>query len=340
MFAFDSLVFSLTASQSFVLMTTGHDELPQSHGLQAVNHTAHEECRKFIEYVNAPPNKRLGYDGCGRQKPYMTDTMLHEYWSKDDRIEEVLRLTGVNSITAAHILENYLRIFSILCYIDRPYYLADFKKRFRTNESLPFTETSMPIAWQGPESDSLREVYHRCIEVQWRFNPHVFDVLDASRPVQVPEPFPKEQILAIDKRKPLTEARADATMWLVSASPSQFVFKEYGSDGENYWRAENKTYDDLLNAHRRLKDQRDDRGVPSVLDYFANYCGSFRHESEGDQKSCVIVLEHITGGTLEDYVLKNAEDLRKDETARRQLWKQLWSNTLRGLELLHDHAKW
>jgi len=111
--------------------------------------------------------REFGTDGNGEATRYVPYGDLRRYWTSE-RIASVLQPCTVPSLMADDIYQRFLRIFSILVFIDRPKYLGVFQKRAINDEYLPISEH---WPYKTDEGNDFQRVLNDFYQNQWTFCP-------------------------------------------------------------------------------------------------------------------------------------------------------------------------
>ncbi|KAH8893665.1 hypothetical protein GQ53DRAFT_840038 [Thozetella sp. PMI_491] len=292
-------------------------------------------CDDFVDYIRRRCRQPFGLDGQGNQKPYVTARMLLQYWHLN-KIESILVANNIQEIVAERITKDYIRIFSILCYIRQPARLKDLMIFHPSDRFLPVK--TIPGPWIS--SESLLGLYKQLYETQWRFVPHFFDSNWEHLTVDIPQ----EEILPIEKLATISSNDYTAVYRVLihedchQLTSGDVVFKEFLFDpiiGFNMAQNEINTYVGLLEHTSEIEDGRELAIEPSTFDYVAQYFGSFARVTGDEQSdSKVIILEYAKGGTLLSYINKGNTS-SQSEPYQRHLWRQLGYHTSQGLNAIH-----
>ncbi|KAF4981161.1 hypothetical protein FZEAL_2995 [Fusarium zealandicum] len=269
----------------------------------------------FREYLQRL--RTSGVNGYGKEAPYVPHSSLKEYWT-EKRIQEILdSCNPFIPASASQILTKFLRIFSLLVYLDRPGDISLFTRKNIDDSQLPLAD--LPTSWP-------HELITKISESQWRFCPLEF----TSDHIHKRE-LPAQQVLPITYETPLRvegQGPDAARIWKVQIHTScnnivpanePVVFKIYeGGGSKELYNAEADVYALLSRKHE---------------DSITKFYGSFSFE---ETQKRIIILEYASGGSLHDFFERNQPPVVPEDLEL--LWNRLLE-LLDGLHILHNLDK-
>ncbi|KAK3367594.1 hypothetical protein B0H63DRAFT_515424 [Podospora didyma] len=250
---------------------------------------------EFRDYVK----KYITNHGChgetllgGKDKvEFVPRLALAEFWTRD-RVVDVL-CSGQQRIRGdiQEILDDYLVIFSVLVWIERPESINIFMSVEGSLDDTKLPISFTPIQWtHDPENKATLEVFQKS---QWRFCPLT---LDRRRYKSTLNPF---HILPITNKK-LFDDDADEdvddvlvyeAMWHPSclgvSNSTKVILKVYHHRDKEVIA----TLANEVDVYSLLQDD--------AFEHIIRYFGSFEQQGKS-----TIVLEHAQGGNLVDFMAK------------------------------------
>jgi len=124
----------------------------------------------FIDFITR--SKQSGLDGDGLKAYFVASVDLAAYWSRQN-IESVVHGLGQPIRVPVDVIEaRYLRVFSLLVYVERASLLEEFACRNLSDGLFPLCR--FPPTW--PDDSPLhRDLYELIREHQWMFFPLVIN---------------------------------------------------------------------------------------------------------------------------------------------------------------------
>ncbi|KAH6639930.1 kinase-like domain-containing protein [Truncatella angustata] len=274
----------------------------------------HYECQDFIHYVNR--NQSIGYDGTAQPRKYISLARLREYWD-ERKIEAVLGHYQIQ-VNIKTISEFYLRVFSTLVYIDYAAWLEDFTAEQLHDQKLPCD--TIPPHWL--EIPHANDKWNKFNKYQWVFFPFTFNpnlLLNTRLDPQIILPLEQTQLLVDGNTASVHKIK---------------VHPEYNELHKKYQGNEHDTFvlKTFLGEHNHRLFEAEKRALVSLQnipsEHIVTFHGSFQ---QGDRRS--LILEHVAGGTLQDYLEQTSPPTRLEDT--QDFWTSL-SNVLQGLFRVHQ----
>ncbi|KAF2466682.1 kinase-like protein [Lindgomyces ingoldianus] len=258
--------------------------------------------------------KKFGTDGNGEVMRYVPYGDLKHYWSSE-RINSVLQSCTLPTSMVDDIYQRFLRIFSILVFIDRPQYLKVFRRRGINDENLPFSGHWPYRTNEGDDFQlALRDIYQN----QWTFCPIEFgQKIMYKRKLETCQilPFVREQNLG---------AGGFAECYKVRIHSSHSIFQEPVQEEvfavKEFPRATRHNFDAELEALAALSRRPSQHIVQCVGSYVQ---GNKYH----------LVLEYANHGSLKEYLQSSSPPCSALGLQR------FWNNAmglLQGLRQIHN----
>ncbi|KAM7195740.1 hypothetical protein V8F20_007310 [Naviculisporaceae sp. PSN 640] len=280
---------------------------------------------------------RDGEDGPeAHPEQYVPYSLLQGYWTQD-RINQVLLAYAelTQNILAKDISSEFLRIFSILVYIDKGQlstYLDRFEKSKFTDSSLPLTDTNKTsngvILFTNSSVD--KDAFSEFQKQQFKFNHFHFTRMNHLQlDSKMILPFQFERWLARSRHGSTAVALCTVPTSAVMGklnnieNPHKMVVKVYNKDEpafasekSAYTAFENHGTRDNLSPHSSSYDQ-----------YFLRYYGSLVHGSKG-----LLFVEYANQGSLDQFFNNNRPPHTFDELI--SFWES-FNELFVGLHWLH-----
>ncbi|KAI0967762.1 hypothetical protein F4678DRAFT_233953 [Xylaria arbuscula] len=259
-----------------------------------------------------------GVDGKGNEMCYITAPKLREYWSREVVSLVLLKLGLQNDLTFENFSEYYLRIFSILTYINEPEKAARLICRGFDDRILPFERDDQISA-------GMENVFDLFKENQWLFCPLEFDRSRLTRATLNPRiiiPIMSQEILPSlggSEKCVFTRVRI-AKDCSISMPSNSVIFRTYDLRDTYSGASENNDWMYAINAFEALQER-------GGCDHLVEYYGSFSQGTKG-----TIILEAANGIPLNDFFHKEIPPTGAVDGF--QFWKNLFE-LLKGLARIH-----
>ncbi|KAK3367214.1 kinase-like domain-containing protein [Lasiosphaeria ovina] len=329
--------------------STGADDLPPIQS-EALAHFQH-----YIEHLPYP-HDHTGIDGRGDVVKFVCLEVLRNYWTAE-KTHEVLRRNQGTSVSAETVRNEYLQIFSILCYISCPGRISYFTKN-------GYTDASLPFSWMDGHRAALpveAQFWRRFDENKWRFWPMTFNTIIHQKIIEL------DRILPICSIELLSESD-DSTVqkvliypccWKRKATSNEVVFKTLRPHAKDLWTNETSVYNELANAYSSISNPAIPKFAisPNPFDYITEYLGSFTQPLPSDtvvqlpssstgrdtsleidmgpRNNYTIVLEYAPGGSLAEFCKENmAMIMSREPEAELDLWRHMFKIAL-GVGAMH-----
>lgn len=269
--------------------------------------------------------ERVGINGDRTKKAsFVPFHALKAYWSPD-RLEVVLSLLSpAPSIKA--VRDRYLRVFTILVLLDEIELLESFTSYGLEDTHWPRVE---PFP-QWPATTEFAQFFDEFKHHQWKYFPLDLDEDELiDRKLSPNHILPFESVRALQPHILRSSDAASTFLVTVRGPPGDssndrpngsieksFVLKTYDF-GRNGNILGKKAYQDGLEVYSSVK-------FTGHSEYVVNFYGSFQQGETGN-----LLLEYVSGGTLQDYWNRTTCPRRPDDI--HDFWSSM-SGLLRGLE--------
>ncbi|OTA62684.1 kinase-like protein [Hypoxylon sp. EC38] len=259
--------------------------------------------------------KRSGEDGNGQPAEFVSPCDLTTHWSHK-RIKELLKDYRVVGATVDTILCAYIRVFSILVFIDRLDYLPEFMEYGLNDCSLPLTQR--PFGW--PENRQLDQVFEYFQEFQWKFCP-----FEVSRHSLVGQRLDTRHILPINSKKVIRKLRGESEVIRVDFHtdcidelPTTMILKAYTRP--QLYKTEVSAFTMICNSISSEGNLK----LDNIIEFYGHFTQNEKY---------YLLLEWAEQGNLESY-FKNT---RPPESAEDMFlfWKNMFK-LIEGLTLIHN----
>ncbi|KAH8894516.1 hypothetical protein GQ53DRAFT_857922 [Thozetella sp. PMI_491] len=258
-------------------------------------------------------NSPLAYGASFGPMSYIPHVALQTYWKKT-RIEEVSKAyRPLVPVKVDAVTDLFLRIFSILVYIDRVQYIPTFFKHQISDAQLPITSIPEPL-----EAPVYKEVLSGIREHQWLFHPLVLNyalLTDISLEPQHILPFLDEEEITVGDAAHVHKIRVDEACNSLEGNQHRvYVLKQYKNEqNERLYRNESK-------ALTTLQTRRNENIV--------GYYGSFIQNGTYN-----LLLEYANGGNLLEFFSNNPHPETPEDV--HLFWNGLFG-VLKGLHCVHE----
>ncbi|KAI0509162.1 hypothetical protein F5B22DRAFT_362296 [Xylaria bambusicola] len=284
------------------------------------------EQQKFSDFVNRM--KRRGVDGDGNETYYITTSTLKQYWSQERVWELITYFDQWSCLSYEYFSEKYIRLFSILSFIQQPdAFLWLFENKV-DDTFLPCTDMKMLCTYNDAFLDSFEEN-------QWLFCPQDFDESLFKQKFVHPKtilPIVREIVLHLSGNgRTFARVLIDRECNLVMPT-EHFLFKTYytqptevdcgGLNRPGDFR-DTSTYRDWEEETLAFEALQ----ICAGTEYVINYYGSFVQHNKA-----TIILED-TGTSLEEFLQQNEPP--EDAFNMAQFWVSLFKSLI-GLEAIQN----
>lgn len=137
---------------------------------------------EFQQYSSS--EQVLGLGALGQHTPYVPLTGIQKYWKRPHALKALEIVAKMCHQKTEIILQDYIRILSILLYIGHPQLLAQFVSAGQADINLPYKcADSVPLSHDGYGKNKRRSRADDFFDQQWLFSPVTFSeqVLSGSK---------------------------------------------------------------------------------------------------------------------------------------------------------------
>ncbi|ORY67739.1 uncharacterized protein BCR38DRAFT_407683 [Pseudomassariella vexata] len=272
-----------------------------------------QETLSFIDFVETL--RPRGSDGNRERQHYVSLPALEEYWDDDHKIQNAI---GDNPVLVSFSIlrKCFLRIFSTLVYTNQANRLSAFTRHGLNDDSFPvvkFPETH----W--PNEGLYTTIFRKFSEKQWMFFP-----LEFHRERLIDLHLAPQRILPLESKKMINDGDAAQVYEIKVHTPYNMLHDDPNKANHNTFVL--KTY----NARRPYDNEREAltalQNNPSK--HVIAYLGSFEQNDTYN-----IILEHVDGGNLLDYLKQTARP--EAEKDIRDLWNSMLG-LFKGFHRVHQ----
>ncbi|KAF5012024.1 hypothetical protein FDECE_1883 [Fusarium decemcellulare] len=246
----------------------------------------------------------------------ITVLCLERFW-EDRSVAAVLRQHQV-ALPHTIVIESFLRIFSLLVYIDRVNRLDEFVERNLGDTAFPLEEP--PQGW--PDTPVHRELFKKIDKWQWIFFPVVFGQRKLYNQILGPRHILPIRIKDLMKPGDTVQVhKIEVHPACMDSGQTTLVRKSYDEQAKEEYEREIKTFNNLQSR---------------PCDHIVGYYGSYRQRQHDGTLTYNLILEFVEGGNLEDfYASMNPPRFSSDTT---RIW-DAFSGVLEGLHHLNLSAR-